>query len=123
MNIYQQWLDAKTAESESIAKRREIEDALVKEFCISEQLDGTQNIERQGYKIKVVVRINRKVDSDALQEIAAEHGLSEHLGSLFRWKPEINAKAWDHADESITSPLLGAITATPGRPSFTITKE
>jgi len=123
MTLYQQWLDAKATESEAIAKRREIEDAMVAEFKISEQLDGTENFEREGYKIKIVGRINRRVDSELLQEIANEHGLSLHLGSLFRWKPEINAKAWEHADETITHPLLGAITATPGRPSFTITKE
>jgi hypothetical protein len=53
--------------------------------------------------------------------LAAEAGLSDHLGSLFRWKPEINATAWKQADNSITNPLLGAITSTPGRTSFSIT--
>jgi len=58
-----------------------------------------------------------------VQEIAAEAGLTEHLSSLFRWKPEINMSAWKNADEKITTPLLGGITTTPGRASFTITKE
>ena len=64
--------------------------------------------------------MNRKVDVDLLQEIAAEHGLEDHLGSLFRWKPELNVKAWQQADDSITLPLSGAITTKPGRPSFSI---
>jgi hypothetical protein len=65
--------------------------------------------------------MNRKVDADKLQELAAEHGLSEHLGSLFRWSADINAAAWKAAAPTITAPLLGAITTTPGRPSFSIT--
>jgi hypothetical protein len=121
MTLYQQWLDAKATESEAIAKRREIEDAMVAEFKISEQLDGTENFEREGYKIKIVGRINRRVDSDLLEEIANEHGLYLHLSSLFRWKPEINAAAWKAADKEITAALAPAITAKPGRPSFSIT--
>ena len=53
-------------------------------------------------------------------ELAAEHGLTDHLSTLFRWKPEINMAIWKAADESITKPLAAAITAKPGRPSFTI---
>ena len=56
-------------------------------------------------------------------ELAAEAGLSDQLAHLFRWKPELNMSAWKAADESITTPLAGAITAKPGRPSFSITKK
>ena len=114
------WLDAKQAEAEAILSRREAEDAMTKLFSISEQLDGTVNKEMDGYQVKIVGRMTRKIDSDLLQEVAAETGLSEHLSSLFRWKPEIDAKAWKAADASITTPLLAAITTTPGRASFSI---
>lgn len=122
MTIYQDWLTAKENEKTAMEARRLIEDELVSQFKISEQLDGTENVEIDGYQVKIVGRINRKVDSEKLQELAAENGLSEHLSSLFRWKPEINAKAWDAASTEITRPLLNAITSTPGRPSFSITK-
>lgn len=123
MSLYQDWIDAKQTEADAVAKRREIEDALVKQFSIAETLDGTENRESEGYKIKIVGRMARKIDSDLLQELAVEHGLTDHLGRLFRWKPEIDAKAWKATDSAITNPLLGAITTTPSRPSFTITKE
>jgi hypothetical protein len=90
---------------------------------VAETLEGTLNFDADTYKVKIEGRINRKINADKLQELAAEHGLSEHLASLFRWKPEINAFAWKAAKPEITTPLLDAITATPGRPSFTITKE
>jgi hypothetical protein len=123
MTLYQQWLDAKAAEKKAMDDRRTIEDQLVADLGIAKTLDGTQNVEVEGYKVKIVGRLDRKVNSDKLQDLAAEYGLTEHLSSLFRWKPEINASAWKSADPRITEPLLDAITSTNGRPSFTITKE
>lgn len=123
MTLYQQWLDAKAAEKKAMDERRSIEDKLVKALSISKNLDGTQNVQDDGYKIKIVGRLDRKVNSDKLQDLAAEHGLTDHLSSLFRWKPEINASAWKSADPRITAPLFEAITTTSGRPSFTIVKE
>jgi hypothetical protein len=121
--LYQQWLDAKKMETAAVKDRRELEDSMVKEFALPKDLEGTVNHEVGGYKIKMEGRINKKVDSDKLQMLAAEAGLSEHLSSLFRWKPEINVKAWDAAADAVTRPLLDAITSTPGRPTFTITKD
>lgn len=123
MNLYQKWIDAKEAEKAAMDLRRALEDELVAELGIEKTLDGTQNIEAEGYKVKVVGRLDRKVNADKLQDLAAEHGLTQHLSSLFRWKPEVNASAWKSADPLITAPLQDAITTTNGRPSFTITKE
>jgi hypothetical protein len=123
VSIYQQWLDAKASETAAIKARRDLEDAMVKSLGIAENLDGTVNVDADTYKVKIEGRINRKINADKLQELAAESGLTEHLASLFRWKPEINAAAWKAAKPEITSPLLDAITATPGRPSFTITNK
>ena len=123
VSIYQQWLNAKGIETAAIKTRRDLEDAMVKIFNIAANLDGTVNMDWETYKIKIEGRINRKISADKLQELAAENGLTEHLASLFRWKPEINATAWKAAKPEITTPLLDAITATPGRPTFTITKK
>lgn len=123
MSLYQEWLDAKETERAAIERRRYIEDELRVRFDVPETLEGTENIDDEGFTVKIVGRIDRKVDSDLVQELAAEAGLSEHLSSLFRWKPELNMAAWKAADESITRPLAGAITAKPGRPSFQITRK
>jgi len=123
--VYQRWLDAKKLEAAVVAERRQLEDQMVEMFDVPKDLDGTMKAEADGYKIKMEGRINKKIDADKLQVLAAEAGLSEHLSSLFRWKPEINAKAWNAAADAVTKPLLDAITSTPGRPTFTIitTKE
>lgn len=123
MSLYQLWLNAKKIEGVAIKERRELEDLMVKKFAIPKDLDTTINREVEGYKVKIEGRIYKKIDADKLQMLAAEAGLSEHLSSLFRWKPEINSKAWGAAADAVTLPLLSAITSTPGRPTFTITQE
>ena len=123
MSVLEDWINAKALEAVAVARRRDIEDQLIDMLRVDTTSEGTSTTKADGYKVRVTTRLSRKVDGDLLQEIAAEHGLSEHLPELFRWKPEISIKAWKAADESITAPLLGAITTTPGRPSFTITRE
>ena len=118
------WSAAKTAEGEAVEARRAIEDRLVALLAIPEGKEGTTNAAtEQGHTIKIVGRLNRKINTDKLQELATEHGLSEHLSSLFRWSADINAAAWKAAAQTITAPLLGAITTTAGRPSFSISKD
>ena len=115
-----QWMAAKDAEKAAQEERRLIEDRMLSLIGMPEAFEGTENAAAPGIKIKLVGRLNHKIDSDKLQEIAAENGLTDHLSSLFRWKPEINVRSWKAADESITTALLEAITTTPGRPSFSI---
>ena len=121
--LSEMWLAAKEAEKEATEDRRRIEDRIKSLAGIAENLDGTETVAPEKFVIKVVGRIDRKVDGDKLQELAAEYGLSEHLSSLFRWKPEINMAVWKATDEAITKPLAAAITAKPGRPSFTIIRK
>ena len=115
-----EWLEAKEAERVAIEKRRDLEDAMRKTASIRDDVEGTETLALEGFRVKVVGRIDRKVDADKVQELAAEFGLTNHLSTLFRWKPEINMAIWKSTDEAITKPLAAAITAKPGRPSFTI---
>jgi hypothetical protein len=115
------WLNAKDIEAKATAHRREIEDKMKSLIGVPDALDGTETVKPDGYVIKVTGRINRKINADKLQELASEAGLTEHLSSLFRWKPEINMAIWKSSDPAITTPLLGAITSEPGRASFAIT--
>lgn len=121
--LAREWESAKAAEAKAVAIRRAIEDELTELLALPKDLDGSKNENVGQYKIKVTGRLDRKINSDKLQELAQEAGLSDHLGSLFRWKPEINMTAWKAAHESITAPLLDAITTTAGRPSYAITRK
>jgi predicted DNA-binding protein len=114
------WLLAKEDETLAVARRRRLEDEIHERLKAAHDNLGKTGADTGRHKIRVTERMNRKIDVDLLQEIAAEHGLEGHLETLFRWKPELNVKAWQQADDSITLPLSGAITTKPGRPSFSI---
>ena len=117
------WLDAKENEATWIDRRRKIEDRIKSLAGVSENLEGTETLSPDFYTIKIVGRLDRKVDADKLQNIAIEHGLTEHLSTLFRWKPEVNMGIWKQTNESITKPLTEAITLKPGRPSVQIIEK
>ena len=118
------WIETKETERKAAETRRMIEDRMLSLIGVSETLEGTETASTEaGFIIKVFGRMNRKVDTDLLQELANENGLTEHLSSLFRWKPDVNLSAWKSTDSSITNKLLPAITTTPGRPSFTIIEK
>ncbi len=116
-----QWLSYKNAEDHATTERRKVEDKIVKFLAIPENFESTETAEPEGFVVKIAGRIDRKVDGEKVQELAAEFGLTDHLSKLFRWKPEINMAVWKSTDESITKPLAAAITAKSGRPSFKIT--
>jgi hypothetical protein len=115
------WLELKHNEEMAVVERRFIEDKMTALMKIQQSLEGVETKEIDGLVIKVTGRIDRKVNSDLVQELAAEHGLSSHLPDLFRWTPAINMTAWKRADKAITEPLLDAITSKAGRPSYKIT--
>jgi len=120
--LAKRWLMYKETEKIAAENRRKLEDIICKAVSFPKNFEGTENVVPVNslYSIKIEGRINRKVNADKLVELASEAGLSEHLSTLFRWKPEINMKIWKESDQEITRPLLDAITSEAGRPSFTI---
>lgn len=115
------WQQKKEAEKRIVDERRQIEDKLTEMLGLSEQSEGSKTIEIGSVKMTIIGRVSKHIDADLLQDIAAEHGLTNQLSSLFRWKPEINMKEWRNANEQITRTLSGAITTKPGRPSYSVT--
>lgn len=118
--IAAEWAAEKEVERIAVENRRRLEDEMVKIMNVVPNLDGTITNEFDGYVIKITGRIDRKVDAEKIQELAAQHGLESHLGTLCRWKPELNITVWKATSPQITSLLAPAITAKPGRPSFTV---
>ena len=123
MNLYQQWMEAKAAEAEMTARRRAIEDEMAKSLQITEDWEGSYTMKDGGFKINVKRAFTRKVDDKKLTALANEFGLQEYLSTLFRWKPEINLKAWKDTEPSVIDKLAQAVTTTPGRVSFKIEEE
>ena len=118
-----EWLEAKEAERDATERRRLIEDEMVRLIGVEQTDEHTRKVEANPFTIKIACRINRKVDGDMAQEIAAENDMQDHLGLLFRWKPELSMTAWNGVGDNVKQVFARAITATPGRPSFTIIKD
>ena len=118
-----EWLEAKEAERDATERRRLIGNEMVRLIGIEQTDEHTRKVEADPFTIKIACRINRKVDGDMAQEIAAENDMQDHLGLLFRWKPELSMTAWNGVGDNVKQVFARAITATPGRPSFTITSE
>jgi hypothetical protein len=118
-----EWLEAKEAERDATERRRLIEDEMVRLIGVEQADEHTRKVEADPFTIKIACRINRKVDGDMAQEIAAENDMQDHLGLLFRWKPELSMTAWNGVGDNVKQVFARAITATPGRPSFTIIKD
>jgi len=123
MSIYAEWLHAKNQEKLAVERRRQIEDEILASDLAPDFHEGTFKFGDEGYAVTLTYRMNKKIDADLVQEIAAEHGISNRLGELFRWKPEINKKVWDATSPEITKLLDQAITTSMGRPSFKIEQE
>ena len=122
-NLARLWAIYKEEEVKAIKNRREIEDELSKLLEINLNQECTTSFDTDKFEIKVQTRMTRKVDADKLQEIAAEHDLSKHLSTLFRWKADIDMKSWKASEPEVTTLFSQAVTTTAGRPSYSITKE
>ena len=118
-----EWLEAKEAERDATERRRLIEDEMVRLLEVQQTDEHTRKVEAEPFSIKIACRISRKVDGDMAQEIAAENDMQDHLALLFRWKPELSMAAWNAVGDNVKQVFARAITATPGRPSFTIIKD
>jgi hypothetical protein len=117
-SLYAQWLELKRREDEARALRNALEVEM--SAGIPDDWEGSKTWEDGPYKIKASRKFNRKVDRNRVRDISAQFGLEEYTNVLFRWKPEIDAKAWKGADETVTKLFSDAITTTPGKVGFVV---
>jgi hypothetical protein len=115
------WINAKQAVTEAATSLETVEDQLIQLLNVDLLRDGTTQVIDGDVRIKVTSRPSRTVDDTKLKALAEEHDLKEHLSTLFRWKPEVNLRAWRGADKKIRKSLNDAITLTSARPAFAIT--
>ena len=116
-----EWIDAKQAATKAAMTLETVEDQLIQLLNVDSLADGTTRVIDGDVRINVTSRPSRTVDDTKLKALAEEHDLKEHLSTLFRWKPEVNLRAWRGADKKITDSLNDAITLTSTRPAFAIT--
>lgn len=122
-DLADRWFAAKEEERAAVELRRIIEDEMSLLLNIPVEEEVNRKLDTNSYQIKITSRLNRKVDGDLAQEIAAEHDLQDHLPMLFRWKPELNVSVWKGVADNVRAAFSPSIVTTPGRPSFAITHK
>jgi len=124
MSLYEEWLQIKEYEAQAYTRRVEIEKQLLAKFQIG-TIEGSKTIKEDGFKVGLTGKLNKKIDVEALRSLPNEFPeiTNDVLGRVFRWTPEVNAKEWKEESKDILSILSRAITVTPSKISFTITKE
>jgi len=122
-NLLVEWRVAKQLEQEATHRRREIEDQIKAFIGFDENREGNVALPFDGGRVVVTARLDRKVDAQLARQLAAENHLEDWLDRIFRWKPELEVRAWRKAPEYITQIFAPAITTKPGRATFSLELE
>ena len=117
-NLSEQWLEAKTLEQNAAARRKLIEDQMRKCLKIADNEEGTVSSVIDKYKVKAACRINRKIDPEQFLMLANDAKIE--VQEFTRWKCELIMSAWKKQPEFVQQVLSRAITAEPGRATFTV---
>lgn len=118
IQLSERWLEAKEAEREAVDQRRQIEDQMRKAMKLEESEEGTVSTLVGRYKVKANCRVNRKIDPEKFLLLANDAQID--VSTFTKWKFELVMSAWRKQDETIQRALSAAITAEPGRPTFSI---
>lgn len=113
------WQAAKADERAANARRLEIEEQIVEALPLG--VEGTETVERHGFRIKVTHKLNRTVDSKALQ--AHWSSLSAFVQDVFTWKADVSKPLLvklqeNHPELYVT--VAPFITSKPAKPSVTV---
>jgi hypothetical protein len=118
-----EWRVAKQLEQEAVLRRRNIEDEIKAAIGFDEGREGSETLPFYSGRVTITARLDRKVDAQLARQLAKEHYLESWLDRLFRWKPELELRAWRKAPESVTQVFAPAITTKPGRATFALEEK
>jgi len=118
-----EWRVAKQLEQEATLRRRNIEDEIKAAIGFDESREGSEALPFDGGRVVITARLDRKVDGTLARQLATENHLEDWLDRLFRWKPELELRAWKKAPEYVKQTFTPAITTKPGRATFSLELE
>lgn len=111
--------DLKTQEDEIRAKRIKAENWLMQTLAVKADVKGNESFENDEVKVTFSKNIDTKVNYDKLLEIRAQNKDLDYA-SLFRFKAEVNAKAFNNTTEDVRLILAPAITTKANKPTVEI---
>ncbi len=103
---------AKAAEDAAIARRREIDAALIEAIPDDDgRLEGTTTVGVGQYKVSVTRKLTRKVDTGALQ--AAWGNLSLDVQAAFKWSADLSVAEYRKLDQAAALVVSKFVEAKP----------
>jgi len=117
------WHLAKQVEQEAIRHRRDVEDLIKSVIGFEEGRESRVTLGFQNGRMTITGRLDRKVDTHLVRQLAKENRLEDWLEHLFRWKAEVDVRIWRTAPEYVTQTFAPAITTKPGRATFSLEKQ
>lgn len=121
--LVSQLYEAKLAEQSAREYRLGLEAALEEKIGVPEDWEGTKTRPVGKFRVKVSRKMNVKIDANRLREQARVNDILPMVDLLFRWKPELDKKKWNAADEKVRLAFAPAMEVTPGKAIFTITMD
>jgi hypothetical protein len=110
---------AKAQEDAAVAARRELDQQIAALLSDANKPEGTVSQKlADGKKVSVTYAINRKVDTESLQNDWAR--LSDAVQGLFRWKAEISVTELRKLDDKAALVASKYYESKPGSPSVKI---
>jgi hypothetical protein len=114
------WLEAKDFELQAKNRRLDMESRLLKILEIKE--DETYRTDHGDYRLEIVAKKTRKINTERAERLAAENGLQDQLFRLFRWKAELNSVNWKSASDEVREIFRDAVIEENAKHSFIIKK-
>lgn len=111
-------IQAKRAEDVAVEARRAIDVKIAESLRDPAKQEGTVSSAAGDYKVSVTYKIDRKVDTDALQ--AAWAGMSAEAQSAFKWKADVSVSAFRKLEGKAADAAAAFIESKPASPSIKI---
>jgi DNA-binding FadR family transcriptional regulator len=109
---------AKRAEDAAIKARREIDEQITNLLRPTDKLEGTVSEKTGEYKISVVYKLTRSVDTEDLQKVWDK--LTAEQQGAFKWKADVSTAALRKLDDKALTAVSKLITSKPASPTITI---
>jgi hypothetical protein len=109
---------AKRAEDAAVKARREIDEQITNLLRPTDKLEGTVSEKTGEYKISVVYKLTRTVDTEDLKKVREK--LTAEQQGAFKWKADVSVSALRKLDDKALTAVSKLITSKPASPTITI---
>ena len=117
--LARRWRRAKKIEKNMVDLRRAIEDTI----SANAEFGTRAEFNAGGYEVKVSISYTVKIDSEILQDVAADAGMDSELSRLFRWKPELEKAVWKKSPQEVKDAFSKAVKFQKQRPVFKVERK